>query len=394
MKVQKLNTETSSKINRSLVLGHIHRTPLISRVELARLTGLDRSTITHILNFLIKQNLVHEVRKGKAGSRGGRCPILLEVNYDAWSIVAIDVGTDGIDGSVTSLKGKEMSKCHRSLKRGEDLIAAINDVITRLRKESKKTVKKWAVIGISCPGVIDTERGIVRLNLFHNWRDVPVAQTLEAHHKIPIFVENDANVAAMGELHQLNDKDVRSLVYLFLRESPPESDYLLGVGGALVLDGRLWHGAHFFAGEIAQTINTLFQNAIKRHEGQSNRRRKRQRTSLHQLLHNSTKPNSTSIQTVDKIADQFGEMLSELVAFLDPEAVMIYLHPPKEKEAFLDKIQEAFYRHHGRAWKSPVKFLSAQLGTHATFAGLVALAQERVFVRDTTHSSWLFHSIE
>ena len=362
-------------------------------MDIARLTGLDRSTVTHILNFLIREGLVHEVKKGKAGSRGGRCPILLEVNYDARSIIAIDIGANKIQGYLTSIRGDVICRRQKPITRGEPLYDMLSRILSELQRCSKKAFNKRAIIGVSCPGVIDSEQGFVHLNLFHQWKEVPVAEMLENEFGTPAFVENDANAAAMGELHQLNKEGVRSLVYLFMRESPPESDNLLGVGGALILNGNLWHGAHFFAGEVAQTVNTLFQNVMNR-EWKNNKGRQHRVTSLAQLLQQTKGKGSPASKTVDKIADQFGEMLSELVAFLDPEGVMIYLHPPEGKEAFLEKIKGAFYLHHRRTWKSPVRFLSAQLGTRATFVGIIALSQERLFVRDTSHSSWLFQTGE
>ncbi|MCD6385617.1 ROK family transcriptional regulator [Candidatus Sumerlaeota bacterium] len=391
MKIRKLNTETSSKLNRSLVLGLIYWHPLISRAEIADRTGLDRSTVTHILNYFLKEGLVEEVAKGKAGSRGGRCPILLQINYNSRFLIAIELGTKKVEGILTTLRGEEVYHCQRTIKRGEPLLEILTGLIEKLRNHDREAFQKSVVIGISCPGVIDTEKGVVRLNLYHQWKDVAVVERLSKRYKKPVFVENDANAAAMGELRQLSDDGIRSLIYLFIRESPPESEYLLGVGGALVFNGRLWHGAHFSAGEVAQTINTLFQKMLTQQWNNAHLRKPdRKGKTLDYLLRIAGKNDPYARRTVNKIADELGKLLSELVAFLDPEGVMVYLHPPEGKQVFLEKIQKAFYRHHNHIWGAPVRFLPALLGTRATLSGLIAIAQEKLFVSDATHSSLFF----
>ena len=389
VKVHKLNTETSSKINRSLVLGLIHRNPLISRAEIAGITSLDRSTITHILNYLLREDLVKEVQKGKAGSRGGRCPILLQINYDMHYLIAIEIGIKRAEAIITSLKGEEIFRHQREIHQNDKLLEILIPLIDDIRSRYPVQFAKGVVIGVSCPGVIDTEKNSVRLNLLYGWRDVTVGDELYHRYKKHIFIENDANAAAMGELKQSSDK-ISSLLYLFIRESPPESRYLLGVGGAFIINHKLWHGAHYFAGEIAQTVNSLFQRVMEQKERRNKSDKKAIKIqTLSHLLHQAQQDIKYR-NTIDILSDRMGELLSTLAAFIDPEALMVYIHPPEGKEEFLEKIQKAFYHHHNSAWGAPVQFLTSSLGSKATLNGLIALAQDKIFVSDTSHPSILF----
>jgi len=391
VKLRKLNNIISSKINRSSVLALINQHPLISRAQLAQMLGFDRSTITHILNFLLKEGLVEEVKKGEAGSRGGRCPILLQIRYDTKFILAIEVDTKKIEGILTNLKGEEVFRLQKNIRRGEPLLNILTTLIDEFSKKAKKEFQRVAVIGISCPGVINSDKGIVCFNSFHNWRDIEVAETLIKKYSKPAFIENDANSAGMGELQQFFSDGINSLVYLFIRESPPESEYLLGVGGAIIINGKLWQGANYFAGEVAHTVNSLFQKVVVRRlqEGK-NKDAKEGKMTLSYLLNLATMNDETSTEIIDEIADNLGKLFSEIVAFLDPEGIMIYIHPPQNKNDFLIRIQKKFNQHLSPMRDSPSHFLYPRLGSRATLQGLIALAQEKIFVRDSVHKSLLF----
>lgn len=102
------------------------------------------------------------------------------------------------------------------------------------------------------------------------------------------------------------------------------------------------------------------------------------------MLKLANEKDAISLRAITKIADELGRLLSELVAFLDPEAIMVYLHPPQGKEAFLEAIKAAFYQHHSPVWGAPVKFLPAKLGGEAIIKGMIALAQEK-FLSRTLH---------
>lgn len=257
--MRKLNAEISSRVNRSIVLAQIHRNPLISRVELADLTGLDRSAVTHILNDLLAEGLVEEVRKGEAGKRGGRRPILLQVLHQARTLLAVEVGLTHAQGVIAGLNGEILHRISCPVDRSEPLMDLLRRILERLRAESPELFEKACIIGVSTPGVVDAEKGEMILNRYHHWRNVPVVEQLGKEYHMAAFVENDANAAALGELHDLEEqRPIKSLIYLFLRESHPGSDNPLGVGGAVIFNGQLWRGSRFYAGEASETINDSF----------------------------------------------------------------------------------------------------------------------------------------
>lgn len=392
MRIRKLNTEISSKINRSLVLGQIHRHPLISRVELAGRTGLDRSAITHILNDLLRLGLVEEVKKGKAGARGGRCPILLRVRADAGCVAAIEIGLDSVTGVLVDLEGDEKARMTSPITRGQPLLDILIRFLDAFRRRHRALFDATRILGVTCPGVVESASGRLLLNLYHGWKNVDVAHLLGERYSIPVLLENDANAAALGELHahqQVSDTPLQSLIYLFVRESTPGSPSPLGVGGGLILNGRLWEGAHWCAGEVSQTINAVFSRIMapleKTREGKTPAA-----GTLTNLLRASEQREPAALQALDEIAAQIGKLLGEFAAFLDTEGVLVCIHPPEGKEPLLEKIHAAFLKNYRSPVMPSIRFLPPLLGIRAPLDGVIRMGLDRIFIHDATQNSVLF----
>jgi predicted NBD/HSP70 family sugar kinase len=386
----KRDPQTTSIINRSMVLALIHRNPLISRAQIADMIGLDRSTITHIINFLLKQELVREVKKGKASSRGGRCPVQLQVRYDKKYIISIDVGTKQIDGVITDLLGREAYRCKIGLSRGEPLVDKLKDILD-IMEQKKKLFQEAVLIGISSPGVIDSINNVLLLNVFHGWKDIAVADELNEKYGKPVFIENDANAAAMGELQEFKADGINSLMYFFVREAPVVSQYLLGVGGGIIFKGKLWHGSHFYSGEVSNAVNVSIENVLQRHWSKDTIfPGGKLAISFSEIIEKEKAGDEIAVSVLDDIARAVGLMLSEYANLMDTQGVMIYVNTTHKTAHFLEKIEESFLHNNKLVGNAPVQFLFPQKGRKAMAAGLIALAQEKLFIYDGTHASLLF----
>jgi glucokinase len=120
-------------------------------------------------------------------------------------------------------------------------IQTVQSVVRELLGETQP-----AAIGVSFGGPVDAATGIVRLS--HHvpgWENVPLREILEAEFEVPANVDNDANVAALGEHRFGAGQGYESLMYITVST---------GVGGGWVLDGQIWHGADSMAGEIGHTM--------------------------------------------------------------------------------------------------------------------------------------------
>ena len=158
--------------------------------------------------------------------------------------IGVDLGGTNLRVAAVADDGKVLKKMAlgTELLRGrETVVTAMCESIQSLAKEFQKS-SALAGIGIGVPGIIDLDTGM----LYHSpnlpgWSNYPVRDEIEKRLRTRVILENDANVAALGEKWIGAAKDVDDMCMITLGT---------GVGGGIVLDGRLWHGANGFAGEI------------------------------------------------------------------------------------------------------------------------------------------------
>lgn len=390
--MQKLNTAISSQMNRSLVLSVIHRNPLISRALIADRTGLDRSAVTHILKELIERGLVDEVEEGKASARGGRRPVHLRVRYDAHRLIVVSIDVESMELAVTDLAGRVARSLSFEIGRGEDPVKLLTKALDAARQADRKGFAEVLAIAASLPGIVDEEQGRVLLNLYHGWRNIDLKEPLEARYGKPVFVENDANVAALAEWshHESQGSGFDSLVYLLIRGRAAGPGLPLGIGGAFVQRGRLWHGAHHCSGELAPAIARRFEKVVDDRGLMELMTSGDGRNALTVLMKAVGKGDDRARKAVAAISDVIGQFLAELAAFMDPAAVVVSMLPPENCGPFMEMLDGEFRRHYDLAGLGHARLIPAARQADAPIEGLVALALEQVFIRDRTRPSLLF----
>jgi glucokinase-like ROK family protein len=231
-------------MNLSLILNTLHTESPLSRVGLVNRTGLNKSTISMMVKDLIEDGLVQEIGTDTSTSDVGRPAIYLETNPDAGFIIGVEIGVDFISIVTVNFAIEIVSRRHESTLKYISQ-QAIMDRVLFLIQESYKQVEKRGSrvfgIGIGVPGLVDMARGHLLFAPNLGWEDVPIKTLVEAVVDTPVFVANEANLAALGERYF---------------GAGQHHDYLLfissgvGLGGGIILNGRLLEGATGFAGEV------------------------------------------------------------------------------------------------------------------------------------------------
>lgn len=239
------NRKYKQREMRHLVLNLIRKKGSISRIEIAKRTRIRPGTLQGIIEELLREKIIRE--KGLGDSKGGRRPILLELNPDTRWIVALHVDEVWIKAGLVNLKGevlsqiKEDNSIHQSQK---EFIECIMDSIEGLL--SPKDKQKVMGIGIGIPGLVDREKGIgIYCSYYDWWRNIPIKSLLENRFKIPVYVENDTIAATLGEKWFGAGRGVKNFLYLNLGET---------IGMGIVIEGHLYYGAGGSAGELGHTI--------------------------------------------------------------------------------------------------------------------------------------------
>jgi len=158
------------------------------------------------------------------------------------NVVAVDLGGTHIRAALINEKGEILARTRRETLAQEGPEAVIGRIETCIRDVARGT----EAISIAAPGPLDPWKGIIHQapNL-PGWRDVPLADILHCAFKVPVYLNNDANLAALGEHRFGAGRGANDLIYLTIST---------GIGGGIINQGRLLMGAQGFAGEVGHMI--------------------------------------------------------------------------------------------------------------------------------------------
>jgi N-acetylglucosamine repressor len=237
--MKKATRQQTKAHNTRLILKTIYDEGEISRADIARLTGLTRTTVSDAVAELIQQDgLVAEV--GLGPSVGGKPPILLSVVDDARHLIGIDLAENEFRGAVINLRGEIKHRLSLSIhdRDGDSALALVYDLTDELVAVADSPILG---IGIGTPGLMDARRGVVRNAVNLDWHDLPLGDLLEERYELPVYIANDSQVAALAEFTFGDSKDVSNLIVIKVSR---------GTGAGIVLDRQLYYGDGFGAGEI------------------------------------------------------------------------------------------------------------------------------------------------
>ena len=235
--VEVASNELTRDINRDLILEYIRTSQPVSRVDLARLSGLQPSTVSSIVEQLKSERWIRESATIKTAR--GRRPTQLSLNDDLLILVA-DVRPTHAVLAVVDLNGHFLSRLLVPLASEASLgVAAIADGMVQL--QSQHPGKTFEGVGLSVPGRVDpkTNRLVLVPNL--KWKDYDVCGDLSRRLGLPVELENDANACLLSELWFGHIDGLRNVVLIAISE---------GVGTAVLAEGRLIAGKNGLAGEF------------------------------------------------------------------------------------------------------------------------------------------------
>lgn len=235
--LQLASSETARLINRDIVLELVRAGQPISRADLARRSGLGRSTISQIVEQLIHENWVRE--GAMASPPRGRKPTLVGLNEDLVAI-AVDIHPRQASVALVDLNGRLLSRCPVPL--SSDPAASMRLIIESMKQTHRSAARKSIEgIGISLPGRVHpvTQRLIFAPNL--KWPDFDIRKMVETKMELPVMMENDATACLLAELTFARMDGVRDAVLVAVAE---------GVGTCVLTNGQLVTGHDGMAGEF------------------------------------------------------------------------------------------------------------------------------------------------
>jgi predicted NBD/HSP70 family sugar kinase/biotin operon repressor len=234
--------------NRNRVLGALRERGRISQADIARVTGLSRTTVHTLVSELKNSGLVHEVETSAHDIRGGRPAVQLMLRDSSLAVVGIDFGHSHVQVAVADIAHNVLAERRRDLDVRHDARTAL-DTATRMVVEvlAEGHVERKAVIaaGIGVPGPVDRGRGTAgSATILPGWTGVRIATEMQQLLGMPVEIENDANLGALAEMTWGAGRECSNFAYI---------KAATGIGAGIVIDGRLLRGASGTAGEIGHT---------------------------------------------------------------------------------------------------------------------------------------------
>ena len=241
-------------INRSAVLETIRRLGPIARTRIAEELQVSLPTVMRIVDELIGEELVKPT--GAKEWSGGRKRPLLEFNAQGHLIIGVDMNETRLYGAVANLAGEILTETflpHHT--RGVESYDLLINVIEQLLESAGKTGKHIRGIGVAAPGITFYEAGVVQWAPTLEWRNFPLKENLRQRFNLPVVLDNDVNLSALGELWFGAGQNCTNLVLVMIGS---------GIGAGIIIDGGVYRGSHLTAGEIGFLLPDRSQMGICR----------------------------------------------------------------------------------------------------------------------------------
>jgi predicted NBD/HSP70 family sugar kinase len=327
---QVATSETARHINRRITLNFLRHHQPMSRADLARRSGLQRSTVSAIVDQLIDEGWVTEGAIGRLPR--GRRPRFLHLNVERAGIIGVDLRPEITTIGLANVDARFVAQASWPTPRDPTAFArSVAQTVTTLRDANPRMLCEG--IGVSLPGRIDsTGRLVFAPNL--GWGEVELRKMLESATGLTVSLENAANACALGELwFGRHAEHVRHLLAVTVSE---------GIGVGVLLNGQLVHGANAMAGEFGHI--TLDEDgppcccgkrgcweryasnsaAMDYFLGKPEKRPGASApTRFEDLIRLADSGNRHAIETLERMAGFLGSFLATLVTGLAPEVIVI-----------------------------------------------------------------------
>jgi len=236
------NAEYTKKYNRSLFL-RLLRAESMSQADIARKMGLTRAAVSLITEELTQEGFIAQTEVSASGR--GRPPVLLSLIPDAAYAVGICLNRDGCHAGLIDICGNVRFKEQILLEASSNKLSAIEDAVHRLLDTSGISLARLVGVGISAPGPLDGEKGVI-LNppRFDLWHNLSICSELSEKLRTPVYLENDAS--CLAQYHCGKPQLCESENFLLLLVNS-------GVGSGIISGGKLLKGVGYFTSELGHT---------------------------------------------------------------------------------------------------------------------------------------------
>ncbi len=382
------------RLNRSAILDLVRERSPIARSEIARKLNMSIPTVMRLVDELFAEDLLRW--SGDSEVSGGRPRTLLEFNATGYAVLGLDLGGTKMFGTLADLGGKIQDEIHRPWNGcgPEAALEQVCDLISELMARPRPPGQQVRGIGVGAPGVTLFEDGVVTWAPSLGWRNLPLRDILAHRFGLPVVVDNDVNLAALGEYGFGAAVGASSAVTIAIGT---------GIGAGIVIDRKLYRGATQSAGEIGYLPPgveylgrqyTGFGALESIASGPGIERRARlllQKQGLplpengptaEDVFRSARSGEDWALQVVEETVDYLAFSIAAISAILDPQVIVLGGGVARSADVLIPPILQ---RLQGVVPALP-RLVQSTLGSHAAVLGAIMLVldltTENVAVRD------------
>ena len=325
------NLEYTKVFNSRIVFETIRLYGPLSRIEIARRTQLTAQTVTNITRSLLQSGMILEADRLQEG-RGGAPAIPLRINPDRTFSIGLDLDRDHLTGVLVDLLGTPRQQIDKQLK-----FPSSDEALLILEKTAKELIDREGIphekicgVGLGLPGPFSIAEGTAYKHVVSpiglpGWANVPVGDKLSKKLSLPVFIENNATAAAIGELWYGAGRHIGTFFYVY---------FGAGLGGGIIINGQPYYGYTGNAGELgyfpAQSHPQKDLNGEKPHMGQFFRvpnlvkelnANGHKITDLNELEKLFEQRNTLVLSWIDQGVSRLAPLILAIEYLIDPQAI-------------------------------------------------------------------------
>jgi glucokinase-like ROK family protein len=363
------------------VIEVLRRSRLASRADIARLSGLSRTTVSSLVAELQDSGLVVEaqVRDPDAGGRG-RPGVLLALEPSAGTALGVDFGHSHVRVAIADLSSRVLVERHRAVdvdRSADEALDNAVELVDEVLEEAQADRDRIVAVGMGLPGPIDRDTGNVGSSvILPGWAGRRPAEDLERRLGLPIRIDNDANLGALGEMMAGAAVGARDLIYLKVAT---------GIGAGLVMGGVLQRGSTGIAGELGHVIVDP-QGPVCRCGNRGCLETVASAPALLELLRPAHEgldvPGMLELAAAGDVGSQrvmadagrsIGRALADVVNVVNPELIVVGGDLARAGDTVVDGITESIRRYALPAASDAVRVRAGVLGDRAEVLGALSL---------------------
>jgi glucokinase len=375
-------TRTLRRRNIDTVVTVVQRQGVMTRSEIAHLTGLSVPTVNRVVTELLQRGLLKEVDSAPDTTGPGRPAAQVMLNPESGYIAAIGISEHQTEVALANVTGEVLALSNVATRGEEGGDATLRNILHGMEENLIRSgirPTQIATLAVGVPGTVHQDQGIVLdAPNIHGWRNFDLRQAFQVHYPAAeILVENDVNYAALGELNFVSEQRNVSLIFLAFRK---------GIGSGIILNGQLYRGASGLAGEVGfmalgrdfhydtdrglghlETLAgeaSLLADLHPEHRGKYD--------TLEELFDAAKRSDPDALRVVNKALSYYAVTVANVAVLFDPDTIVIGGDLCTWPEYSLEKIEAGVHE----LIPAKPKITLSQLGHQATLYGAIYQAKD------------------